>query len=199
MEVDIQIKVNGIYHLTDARYFAAHEVNYLGFCIDEDQPNHCSVQKIKEIVSWLEGPTYVLETNQPLSMDKIVFYMEETGISFFHLGKEVVDFPILPQITYFKDVLISQLSNKTLNDIHFPVILIEDLENSLNKNTIDMLQSFCRTKTCFLDIPNHNPDDLIMVAQQIKASGLIFHGGDEEKTGIKNYDVMDEFFERLDS
>ncbi len=57
------IKAGAITHLTDARFFAAYEVCYLGFCFDPESPDYISPQEALAIKGWISGPKIVAEFN----------------------------------------------------------------------------------------------------------------------------------------
>lgn len=52
----LKIAVLSINNLTDARYFAAYGVDYLGFELNPENSDFLGFDKIKEIVEWVEGP-----------------------------------------------------------------------------------------------------------------------------------------------
>ena len=56
-----RIKASQITNLTDARYFAARDVEWLGFNLDAGTDNFIHPQNIKAIKEWLEGPKIVGE------------------------------------------------------------------------------------------------------------------------------------------
>ncbi len=67
----IRVKAGSITHLTDARYFAALGVEWLGINLDA---LHDPVQDYKEIVDWVEGPIIVPESAEysPVDWDGFV-------------------------------------------------------------------------------------------------------------------------------
>ena len=56
-----RIKASQVTNLTDSRYFAAREVEWLGFNLDAGTENFIHPQNIKAIKEWLEGPKIVGE------------------------------------------------------------------------------------------------------------------------------------------
>src|SRR5690606_13333677 len=84
MERNISVKVSGIHNLTSARYFAARNVDYMGFCITPSHPSYCSPEKISEIISWVEGPEFVLECD--VVTPELLSITETTGIQNIHLS-----------------------------------------------------------------------------------------------------------------
>lgn len=62
----IKIKVNNIQHLTDARYFAAASVDYLGFDLRglEQEQQREELGKIESIREWILGPEIFIQVEQ---------------------------------------------------------------------------------------------------------------------------------------
>ncbi len=52
----MEIWANNITNLTDARYFAAYNAAWVGFCFDKNSPNHIAPNVAAGIAGWLEGP-----------------------------------------------------------------------------------------------------------------------------------------------
>ena len=50
------IKASAITNLTDARYFAAQEVHFLGFNLEEGTPGYLDPMYMKAIREWVQGP-----------------------------------------------------------------------------------------------------------------------------------------------
>ncbi|MBP6828235.1 MAG: N-(5'-phosphoribosyl)anthranilate isomerase, partial [Saprospiraceae bacterium] len=55
------IKASRITNLTDARYFAAKEVDFLGFNLEEGTEDYLDPIYMKAIREWVEGPQIVGE------------------------------------------------------------------------------------------------------------------------------------------
>ena len=51
-----KIKISQITNLTDARYFAAWGVDFLGFDINPESEHFSSPSIVAEISEWVEGP-----------------------------------------------------------------------------------------------------------------------------------------------
>ncbi|HMX39199.1 MAG TPA: hypothetical protein PKD78_02690, partial [Saprospiraceae bacterium] len=55
------IKASGVTNLSDARYFAAREVRFLGFNLDEGSAGYVEPSMLHAIREWVEGPLIVGE------------------------------------------------------------------------------------------------------------------------------------------
>jgi len=66
-----QVKASAISNLTDARYFAAWHVDWLGFKFEEQESDAISPHEVMAIQEWIEGPKIVGEF-QDLSAAEIL-------------------------------------------------------------------------------------------------------------------------------
>jgi len=64
MERKLQIKAGNIGHLTDARYFAALNVTWMGFNFRKNDPQALQLSDAKTIQDWIIGPTIVAEFDE---------------------------------------------------------------------------------------------------------------------------------------
>ena len=67
----MKIKASSINNLTDARYFAAWNVEWLGFSLQAGSSNYTRPQDVKEIKEWLVGPKIVGEFGIGQSAEEI--------------------------------------------------------------------------------------------------------------------------------
>ncbi|MBK6622216.1 MAG: hypothetical protein IPG32_15540 [Saprospirales bacterium] len=49
------VKASSISNLTDARYFSAWEVKWLGYCLDPDSPDFVRPDQLQAIRSWVDS------------------------------------------------------------------------------------------------------------------------------------------------
>lgn len=61
MALATTIKINGVNHLTDARYCAGMHVDMLGFCLEEASPRYLSPALYRDITGWISGIDLVAE------------------------------------------------------------------------------------------------------------------------------------------
>jgi phosphoribosylanthranilate isomerase len=195
MEGEIIVKINGVFNLTDARYFAAAGADYLGFCIDENKPDFCSHIKIKEIISWLEGPKYVMETENILSEEKIFFYKEETGIHHLHLGQNTTLMSLSSDFKIFKDITPEDCGEISVDSIDYPVIKSSKRLEDILKYDLQKIKNLCQSKDCLLDFTWENVRDIPEFLNLTGAKGLILYGSEEIKTGYKDFEWMDEIMD----
>ena len=80
-----RVKASQITNLTDARYFAAWEVEWLGFNFDKGSENYIQPQVMKAIKEWVEGPKLVGEFSFA-SAEDIRIAKEMLGLDMVQVG-----------------------------------------------------------------------------------------------------------------
>ena len=206
-----KIKASCIRNLTDARYFAARQVDFLGFDLSTLAEERLSLAEIKEIKDWIEGPTFVGEMDlldiskareiiDFLSLEIIqagMFTPMEylNGLGNLSIIKEVV---IEPNTSFLE---ISKHLEKYFNYTDF--FLLDFSKNNITweqlrkTDALADLSKICQQYQIFLNI-NFNPSAMTELLEKINLFGLSLQGGDEEKTGYKSFEKLDEIFELLE-
>ncbi|MBT8234278.1 MAG: hypothetical protein HKO66_09370 [Saprospiraceae bacterium] len=173
-----KVIAQNITNLTDARYFAAWGVDYLGFNMMPDSEYTLPLDKIKEIKEWVEGPKCLIETN---------------ALDF----NEVADGHILSNI----------YSSIPLSKEAFYRINLEEIKKGLpsgkyildleSENQLDVLAKIDSTLTQGIELYLNIADIPVSLFPKFLDFNLVIQGGDEEKVGVKSYDELDELYELL--
>ena len=82
MHLKTKVKAEAINNLSDARYFAAMGVSWLGFSLDLSKKTNLEPETIREIIQWVQGPkivgefglqpeSHILEMAEQLELDYI--------------------------------------------------------------------------------------------------------------------------------
>ncbi len=205
------IKAGSITNLTDARYFAAWEVEWLGFNLEPDSPDFILPIEMKAIREWVEGPKIVgefhsssVETIQEaiiqLSLDAIQCAMEMDEASL----QKIKDVAIIKEIVVKDEDEAIDLIEYHINKYspYVDIFLIDFEKNGissqeLSTETIDFLKQICAAHTIIfaISIPSN---EVLSFLDTVQAKGLHLKGGAEEKVGFKSYDELDEIFEVLE-
>lgn len=190
----LKIKVSHVNNLTDARYFAAMGVDFMGFCCNPGTERYCSIDKMREIISWVQGPDFVLEFDGWQSEGQIKEIIAENLGQALHLGAFSTyecDF----ELPMFKDFILGNHveSNQSVN---YPVLKSDKAFEKLTKAEKETIHSLAQVKPVFLDLPfeTHEIDDMI---QTLNIYGLVLRGGHEERLGVKSFEALDLIFEQL--
>lgn len=207
-----KIKASQITNLTDARYFAAWDVSWLGFCLDANTDYFMPPANVAAIKEWVEGPKIIGEFGLQTATEirALVDTLELDAIQLGMLvGEDVLE--QLDGISIFKEIVLENLDSMQ-SDINFHLdkfeayidtfILVFD-KNKLSfsdwtETNIDYLADICTKKNIILvmDFVAPELDDLL---QKIQPLGLQVKGGEEEKVGFKSFDELDDIFEALET
>jgi len=200
MSLKIKVKAGNISHLTDARYFSAMMVDYLGFPTSEMTP-----LEIKEIIPWVSGPEMVLEFNESASIDSIFTYQAQTEVELIQIPfKNDLEVPTelnciyvhkIDNISEWEDVTtaIKTSKNAVYHLLEFSNISYAELELKI-KEEIKSLQNEI---PLMIDIALAE-SDVLKFYETWPKSGLHLKGSKEDKVGQKAYDLMDAILEGLE-
>ena len=191
-----KVKISHVNNLTDARYFAAAGVDFLGFCCNPGDEKYCAAPKISEIRQWVEGPKFVLEFDgwQP---EADIHSMISDGLGqLVHFGAFATYQGHLG-VPVFKDFILENFIAADFTGVDYPVLKTEKKINQIDKSEIVDLIHQAGEKTLFLDIL-FELSELERLISDFPGFGLILRGGEEERTGFKSFDELDKVFEILE-
>ncbi len=182
-----KIYASQVGNLSDARYFAAWGVDYIGFVIDSG----LSVTSIKEMIDWVEGPEYIMELEGIDSSPETIGAMAGLELS------KVMTTPFFGG--YLPPSMIHLPSNifPKVNHADEQIIKIEGSFGSLREDDLSSLRQVCSQNKIWVDV-DFSVEDLDYLLNEISPLGLIIRGGVEEKVGLKNFDDLDAIFEHLE-
>ena len=208
------IKASNITNLTDARYFAAWEVEWLGFNFEQGSETYIPPLSMKAIKEWVEGVKFVGEFPFA-SAEDIHAAVEALGLDAVEVGMftEVSVLEKLKNITVIKEVVISSDVDETSLENHIQLyaphveyFLLsfeksgttwEMLKNGTSQISIACLEKLCAQYKVILSI-NLSQDALNDILAIPNLYGLNVKGGEEEKVGVKSFDELDEIFEAIE-
>lgn len=209
----MKIKATSINNLTDARYFAAWNVEWLGFSLELGHSNYTRPQDVKEIKEWLVGPKIVGEFGLAQTVSEIQASISLLNLDAVQLSMYTSDSVAkeLTGTTLFKEWVLEDLN--TLADFAAKCqVLAEevdyfylDLEKNgigwedlkSNNEALKLLQELCQEYAILISI-NCPSEAIKTFLDTVQPYGISFQGGEEEKTGVKSFDDLDEIFETLE-
>lgn len=209
-----KVKAGSITNLTDARYFSAWEVEWLGFNFDTGADQSISPAEMLAIREWVDGPKMVGEFNLPdaqmlkdhietLKLDAIQVGMFTTLETLLELNASI---PVLKEIVIDTDTTVEALQEQVesfqAQVAHF---ILDFQKNQLSWNQIeagmpfsmDVLQQLCQENSILLNF-DFQPNALNTILETIQPTGICVQGGEEEKVGFKSFDELDEIFEAIE-
>jgi hypothetical protein len=176
-----QILVRNIKHLTDARYFAAMGVDWMSIELNSDPTSFMRWHTFKD---WVEGVNLAAEISgaDEMLLAKTIIDAKPDGIILTQfLGSEEVSDVELFFDTHYVDRDNCPYGSFTI--IHFDEI---DADRIL---ALDPLFTFLQH--------DWTPDLLELLLAGGYEGGICFSGGEEDATGMRDYELMDELFEKL--
>lgn len=203
-----KVKAGQITNLTDARYFAAMGVDWLGFSLDPAATNHVQPKQMQEMTAWLEGPAIVGEFTMA-SPQTIRESFEILNLDFIQLGhfhqidtaKELSGIPTIKEFIIENTDELNSLTSILTPFLPYVSTLIIDLsKNNLSiENEASMmkyLKQICKIYPILLKL-NSGAASIGKTIEYIRPMGIEVVGGEEEAVGVKSFDELDELFEVL--
>lgn len=194
------IKASRITNLTDARYFAAKEVDFLGFNLEEGTEGYLDPMYMKAIREWVEGPKIVGEFS-----NSSVSYIREAA-SFFGLDAVQVtanyetQLPDLEGLTVILELDVRD--ERTIRDAQrifletAPFVSFFLIKMTLGSQPFEAWNLSTYTYPVLLqtDAPAEQLPNLIKI---MHPAGLSLVGGEEEQVGVKSFDEIEAIFDAL--
>ena len=189
-----KVFAKNINNLTDARYFAAMGVDFIGFELSASNAEAVQPNLVKQIKEWVAGPEIIgcfngFETEQAIR--ELIRNADLDGLCFE---------------TFAPDSLIDSLNNELIFK-EVKAQLIGDLTFNSNNNLIinyDEISELSMISSQFPEIFDFavwldGPMDLSFFESELlkQIEGIVLKGGDEEKTGFKSFDELDIIFEQI--
>lgn len=208
----LKILARAVSNLTDARFFASWEADWLVFDLDPSSSNYLPPVKAAAIKAWVEGPAIagafgfqdaeeVAAISEELELDALLAGMfmpleavQETGARFPLLKEIVVDRTGVAQaetlMTEWAPFTAYFVLDLQKNDIRW-----EDIRQG-RPFGVPWLSACCARYPVLLAI-DLDPQILREVISEVRPSGFCLQGGEEEKTGFKSFEALDELLEQL--
>jgi len=209
-----KVKASSITNLTDARYFAAWEAEWLGFDFDAGSEEHIPIQNMIAIKEWVDGVKIVGEFGAMHSAADIMAAVKLVDLEAVQLGMLVESETAieLKDIAIIKEFVVQ--NDTTEEDIaeHFSTFaactdtFLLDFSKSnftwevLQKSeqiTVDFIRELCQEFKIIIGV-DFSGDMIDEFLENILPLGIHVKGGEEEKVGFKSFDVLDEVFENLE-
>jgi phosphoribosylanthranilate isomerase len=202
----IFIKASRLTNLTDARYFAAKDVQFLGFNLEAGTPGYLDPMYMRAIREWVQGPLIVGEyAHAPVAEVR-------EAAAFFGLDAVQVTAQYGPDLLQLAGLTVlltvdADQDAATLEDLfrqaapyvrHFILQFStkNDIETSLGYEA-EFWKKICTTYSVLLHWDGLAAD-LPGLLETWPLAGLSLTGGDEQQVGVKSFDEIEEIFEWLE-
>ncbi len=209
----MKIKASRIDNLTDARYFAAQGVEWMGYCLDAHAPGYVSPHLLAALREWVDGPRTVgefgLATAHEMLQAIAEYHLDTVQAGPFtsladlkalqgkaHLLRELI---IEPHTTpaQVQDAIAStaHLTEATILSFRANGITWAHLQVG-RPFDVEALQAMCARWPILLDL-SFDASALPPLLEKVQPYGLVLYGSAEEKIGYKSFDELDAVFEAL--
>ena len=202
-----EIKASQITNLTDARYFAAWGVQWLGFGLESGQDYFVTTAQMAAIKEWVEGPKMVGEFSgldvELIQQSVDLLNLNAVEVSrFANLSALQLSIPIILNIVMEEELTpetITELlrSNET---IEYFILDFEKNASAIDfrkKFPVNWLNGLAKQYPIFIraNIETYSIEEITKIIQPL---GISLAGGEEEKVGLKSFEELDEIFEELE-
>lgn len=197
----VKIKLGNITNLSDARFAAAAGIEYMGFCFDTNNVNYIPPVKAKQIIDWTSGCFVVAEFGNQ-SIHEIIAITEMLNIDIVEINNHLmpadlveIDKPIIKKID------ISLLNKETLTAeiaLYLTKVDAFHLFTSHENSSIteEQLKEICANHKIIWGL-NTSSKTIKAIIASYQPYALNITGGDEEKTGVKDFDELNNILEVL--
>lgn len=197
-------------NLSDARYFAAREVAWVGFCLDPFGDHYLPPAKVKEMAQWLEGPRIFASfgAQSPTEiMDAVAqLGLEAVSLGLFHDRAALLQLspvPVFVEIVAENAGSLSEISQRCAELEGLAEGFIIDFsknavpwEKLLEQHTWGSLQVLCQQYPIWI-AADVSPQQVPHLINGLSPKGIVLRGGEEEKVGVKSFEELDEVFDAL--
>ncbi len=208
-----KIKASAITNLTDARYFAAWEVEWLSFNLAEGTEDYIEPGTMKAIREWVDGVEIVGEFSTHHQAE-IQEWAKLLGLTWLqvgaHLGlgelEQLANYQLIQEIIITADTSVAEVKaqlERHQNAVQYFQLNFEQhgiaWENLSDSSTFTAsdLQHICENYAIILSIA-FQPENLMAMAEALPYAALNLQGGEEEKVGVKSFDDLDAILEQLE-
>jgi phosphoribosylanthranilate isomerase len=196
------IKAARITNLTDARYFAAKDVAFLGFNLEEGTEGYLDPMYMKAMREWVEGPgivgEYVHAPAEVVAEAARFFALDAVQVPIWSHGNDLdilAGVPVLLQLEW--PVIAHDLLQICADKAAFVAYFLLDVTTDHWPLHRDLLKTLCAQYPVLLNI-ELPPETIQTILQEIYPAGLNLSGGEEEKVGVKSFDDLDTIFDLLE-
>jgi phosphoribosylanthranilate isomerase len=209
-----KVKASAITHLTDARYFAAWEVRWLGFHLSAGSAESVDARLVSTLREWVDGVKIcgeynlatsdeILEAQSLLQLDSIQLGMLNPVATLQQLREKVEIIQELVIEAYADiDELEDFLSERhTLVDyflLNFSKggLQYDDLKDGIPISA-EQLQAWVKKYPILVDLPLNDTSPTQFLTD-FPVKGFAVQGGAEDRVGYKSFDELNDFFEDLE-
>lgn len=204
----------GIGNLTDARFFASWEVDWLGFNFDPGSAQYISPVKAAAIREWISGPSIVglfgLSTPEEVALAGGITDLDAAMVSMFADPQIITQLPgrtpLIVEVVADADTDLTAVRATMDQWAPFTSLFVLDfLKNGIHWDDIGQghpmgalaLRQLCADYPILLSM-DFSPTSVRQIAEKVRPEGFCLQGSEEEKPGYKAFDAVEELLEALE-
>lgn len=207
-----KVKASSVTNLTDARYFAAWETEWLGFNLNTGSEYYIQPNTMKAIKEWVDSVKVVgefdlqeaeeiLAAADMLELDAVqvgTFSSQETLRALYEQEVPVIK-EVVVQDTGEFGAITAQLQAQEVWVSHF---LFDFQKNGITwpdllKDGLPELKDIAQTYPILVAM-DVSAEQLETMLEELPINGISVRGGAEEKVGYKSFDELDDLFEAIE-
>lgn len=211
-----QLLASGITHLTDARYFAAWEVDYLAFPLGEKTDGEAiSLDMLNALREWIEGPAIVAELGDIEEGSAWATTLKAENINMALIAStapaSAPEALLAAGIRVFSHVKVAgyqsteDVADAIREQPEAELVLLDFEQGGITWQdlaagspfSLDHLRELLAIRPCLLQIDTAG-NDPIEIKEAYPLTGFAVRGSSEEKVGYKSFDDLDDLFEGLE-
>jgi len=187
-----KLLITDITNLTDARYFAALDVAYLGFSVEQSNPLFIGETAISEIMNWTEGPALAVETGLESEKDLDALSSIEPELVI------VPPFASLEPNNIFATAKIHVVENEIVIDTEYTHHIIDFYSNSIKIDDTwkEQLTSLSQKYSLYIK-PLPQVEEVKSILKIEDVEGIVLMGSEEEEVGLKSFEEVDDIMDLL--
>lgn len=196
------IKASAITNLTDARYFAAKEVHFLGFNLEAGTPGYLDPMYMKAIREWIQGPKITGEfvrTPAAVVREAALFYgLDTVQVTQTDNLALLEGLEVILAVKVNAEIAAMEAIFRAAAQAHYFLLDFTALPHAISL----LLENAAAWKQLFAAYPvllhvDAPASELSMLIETLHPAGLALRGGEEELVGIKSFEEIDAVFESL--
>lgn len=195
------IKLGNITNLSDARFAAAADATYIGFCFDPENENYITPLKAKDIIDWVTGSSVVAEFGNQ-TLEEIRDISELLDIDVIEVNNQLLPDELMGLgKAIIKKIDVNQFDAQQLQteiDAYQKVADAFHLYASgkPQKFDHDQLVALCASEKIIWGLELHL-ENVLDIINTYKPFAISVSGGQEEKAGVKDFDELNDLLDLL--
>ncbi len=211
--LQVKVKANAVRNLTDARYFASKEVEWIGFPLQPGTEGSISPSTAKTFIEWIDGVKIVGEFEFPTA-EEVLDVHRQVWFDAIQVGlfTGIEEMKKLWGLTLIREIAVEKnMSEPELLEYlsafaeHCDYFLLNFEKGGLSWESVlkgepfsvDFLKKITVQYPVILSL-NFQAANILQAISTLQPAGIGLSGGAEERTGVKSFDELADIFDTLE-